>query len=687
MNQLNTNVAKLVYRAEIDGLRAIAVIAVVLYHAQLVFFGHDWFEGGYIGVDVFFVISGYLITRIILSELYQKSAFNFLSFYERRARRILPMLFLVIFVSIPFAWVNLLPRDFVEYAGSILASIFFSSNFFFYFNTTTYGADSSLLMPLLHTWSLGVEEQFYIVFPILALLSYKLFRRYFLVVLIVLSLISLWFAEIMQLRNPDLNFYLPVTRFWEIAVGSILAIREMSQKGENVDILRRSLPKLGFCMIGYAIFFFGGDTPHPSFHTLIPIIGVALVIGFSSREEIVGKVLGSKPLVWVGLISYSLYLWHFPIFAFSRLGLLFSSNYDRMGWILLALILSIVSYYWIELPFRNSSKVSKRAFLFALSVSTIALVTGASFIIGSKGFPARLPPILLKSAGELAVPTWDRLSQAGVGCHGRMEKFCYFEKGDDATNVYIFGDSHLSAIAKELAEALSEDFNYLEANLDQCPFVLGITGVIYNGSSLPTQCNDTFEQKRLSEISVEPSVIIVGGRFPLYLEGTYFDNFEGGVEGGGAGKLSTIDNVPLKELVRKTYQSLLDGGHHLVILYPIPSVGWNLPQEFLRRFKNADAQISIDELRVNPITTSYEVYRQRTKSSFDLFDSVTHQNIHRVYPHQLFCDLEIKARCVTHDTEFLYYYDDDHPSVKGAEMITSLLVDAVAIAGVELRSQ
>ena len=231
---------------------------------------------------------------------------------------------------------------------------------------------------------------------------------------------------------------------------------------------------------------------------------MALVIGFSSREEIVGKVLGSKPLVWVGLISYSLYLWHFPIFAFSRLGLLFSSNYDRMGWILLALILSIVSYYWIELPFRNSSKVSKRAFLFALSVSTIALVTGASFIIGSKGFPARLPPILLKSAGELAVPTWDRLSQAGVGCHGRMEKFCYFEKGDDATNVYIFGDSHFSAIAKELAEALSEDFNYLEANLDVCPFVLGITGVIYNGSSLPTQCNDTFEQKRFSAVEHLP---------------------------------------------------------------------------------------------------------------------------------------------------------------------------------------
>lgn len=156
MNKVNQmNSSKLPYRAEIDGLRAIAVVSVILYHAQMVFFGKDWFDGGFIGVDIFFVISGYLITRIILSEFQTKGSFSFSNFYERRARRILPMLFVVIIVSIPYAWLKLFPSDLVEYAKSILASLFFGSNFFFYFSTTEYGADSALLKPFLHTWSWG----------------------------------------------------------------------------------------------------------------------------------------------------------------------------------------------------------------------------------------------------------------------------------------------------------------------------------------------------------------------------------------------------------------------------------------------------------------------------------------------------------------------------------------------------
>ena len=281
MNPVNS--PKLSYRAEIDGLRAIAVVSVILYHAQMVLFGKDWFEGGFIGVDIFFVISGYLITRIILSELESKGSFSFLNFYERRARRILPMLFVVIFVSVPYAWQKLLPSDFVEYAESILASLFFGSNFFFYFSTTEYGADSALLKPFLHTWSLGVEEQFYLVFPILAIVAFKYFRKHFLTILVGLSLLSLQFAELMEVRNSDLNFYLPFSRFWELAVGSMLAYRELNYKPSNENFASKSLPMLGLYLIVYSILFFDAKTPHPSFHTLIPIIGVALIIGFLQK--------------------------------------------------------------------------------------------------------------------------------------------------------------------------------------------------------------------------------------------------------------------------------------------------------------------------------------------------------------------------------------------------------------------
>jgi|GEM_PF-1471940 len=211
------------YRPEIDGLRAIAVLSVIIYHAEFTFLGIDWATGGYIGVDIFFVISGYLITKLILLELEASNSFSFLNFYERRARRILPMLLTIIVISIPFAWDWMLPSQFVEFCKSVVSSILFSSNFFFYFAQTEYGADSSLMKPFLHTWSLGIEEQFYIVFPIFLILFRRFFKRQMLVFLLALFLLSLGFAEIGSSRNVEHNFYLPLSRFWELLAGAILA--------------------------------------------------------------------------------------------------------------------------------------------------------------------------------------------------------------------------------------------------------------------------------------------------------------------------------------------------------------------------------------------------------------------------------------------------------------------------------
>ena len=383
------NKSTLSYRAEIDGLRAIAIISVIFYHAKIVFFGGDWFEGGFLGVDIFFVISGYLITRLLLSELQTQGSFNFLNFYERRARRLLPMLFVVIFATMPFAWQLLLPTAFVEYAQSALAAIFFGSNFFFYIGAAEYGAESGLLKPLLHSWSLGVEEQFYLLFPVLAILAYKFFRKYFLVILAALCLQSLQFSVLMEMQNSTLNFFLPFSRFWELGMGAMLAYRELNVKPSTGPFWHRLLPICGVAMMAFGIAFFDDKTPHPSFPTLIPVLGVALIIGFASHKDLVGKILGSKPFVWLGLISYSAYLWHYPIFAFARIESGEPGTYEKFGWIGLTLILSILSYFVIERPFRNRQTIKTPALLTMLAVCATLIILLASSVIFYKGFEQR----------------------------------------------------------------------------------------------------------------------------------------------------------------------------------------------------------------------------------------------------------------------------------------------------------
>ena len=311
---------KLTYRPEIDGLRAIAVFAVVLYHAQITILGNQPFKGGFIGVDIFFVISGYLITSIILKELISTGSISFRNFYERRIRRILPALLVVMLSSLPFAWMYLIPINFIDFSKSIFYSLGFSSNFYFHYSGQIYGAVSGLLKPFLHTWSLSVEEQFYILFPITLLLTFKYFRKYLVHILILGFIISLGLAEWTSRNYPSISFYFLHTRMWELLAGSILAYFEITLgHRSNHKTLNLILPKIGFLLIILTIIFFKLYFSHPSLYTIIPVLGVCLIIWFSQKDEIITKILSTKLFVGVGLISYSLYLWHFPIFALLEL--------------------------------------------------------------------------------------------------------------------------------------------------------------------------------------------------------------------------------------------------------------------------------------------------------------------------------------------------------------------------------
>ena len=381
------------YRAEIDGLRAIAVIAVVLFHA-----GFKAFQGGFIGVDIFFVISGYLIAMTTLTDI-QRNSFSLLAFYERRARRILPALFLVMLVCVSLAWFWLQPVDMKAFAHSLIAVPYFISNIF-YWSEAGYWDTTSELKPLLHTWTLAIEAQFYITFPMLLILISRSFQRWSLHLTIFVGVLSFMLAQWGAYNFPTANFYLLPSRFWEFALGATVGIIGLnpgiqkkiviSYQNTNDILIRELSGILGLCLILLSIFKLHGSLPFPSLFTLLPTIGTCLILAFSSSSTLIGRLLSNQGFVNLGALSYSIYLWHHPLFTFARHRSL-SKPTPQLIWILilLSLFLAYFTYKYVEKPFRNRIEVNQKTFfIFWLIGSLIFIEIG---IVGhlTSGFSDR----------------------------------------------------------------------------------------------------------------------------------------------------------------------------------------------------------------------------------------------------------------------------------------------------------
>lgn len=372
----------LLYRREIDGLRAIAVLPVIWFHTG--FFG---LSGGFLGVDVFFVISGFLITGILLNEI-EGGTFSILGFYERRARRILPALFAVVLTTIPFAWFLLDPPAFADYSRSIAAVILFVSNVHFLENVNYFGLNVEQ-MPLLHTWSLAVEEQFYLVFPWVLLLIRRSFWVLILTLLVVLAALSLVLSEWGWRNEPDANFFFTFSRFWELLAGAIAAV-----------IAKHAMPKengvlaiLGLALILGSMVVFDETTPVPSLYALVPVLGSFLVLLFGQSGTFVARFLSLRWMVGIGLVSYSAYLWHYPLFAFAHVAYP-NGVHPGLMFALLILTLAMAALTWVcvEQPFRRPTArlLNRRGSLFAVS-GAIGAVLFSFGLVGNlnDGFVSR----------------------------------------------------------------------------------------------------------------------------------------------------------------------------------------------------------------------------------------------------------------------------------------------------------
>ena len=360
------------YRPEIDGLRAVAVLPVILFHA-----GFSLFSGGFVGVDVFFVISGFLITTIIVREM-EKGAFSLSYFYERRIRRIFPALFLVIACSIPFAVLTLVPDDMRSFSGSVIAAASFWSNIFFWLQTGYFDQQAEL-KPLLHTWSLAVEEQYYIFFPPVLMVLWRWGLHAIIYFLAFVFVASLAVAQWGSYYQPAATFFLLPTRGWELLVGAFAALYLHKKPFPQNRVLQETGSLLGLGLILYSIFAFDKGTPFPGLWALIPTVGTALIILFSGPQTLTYRLLSLKGFVLIGLISYSAYLWHQPLFAFTRHYLPTEPSHTLMlALSAVTLPLSYLSWKYVETPFRDKHKFTrKHIFTLATIVAVAACLFGA----------------------------------------------------------------------------------------------------------------------------------------------------------------------------------------------------------------------------------------------------------------------------------------------------------------------
>jgi peptidoglycan/LPS O-acetylase OafA/YrhL len=449
------------YRREVDGLRAVAVIPVILFHA-----GFKSFGGGFVGVDIFFVISGYLITSLILAEL-ETGKFSIVTFYERRARRILPALFLVMAACVPLAWLWLLPGDMKEFSHSLAAVSVFASNILFW-RESGYFDTAAEFKPLLHTWSLAVEEQFYVLFPLSLVIAWRLGRGWIIPLFALATVMSLAIAQWGALNEPAAAFFLLPTRSWELAMGALAAVYlAKRQCAGSSRVVGEVAPWIGLAMIALSIFSFDETIPFPGVYALLPTVGTVLVILFAWPGTSICTLLSSRLFVGIGLVSYSAYLWHQPLFAFAR-----HRSSDNASPLLLlslsvgAIALAYLSWRFVEQPFRKKGVISrKKVFSFAVVGSLAFIAFGAAGHL-SNGFLLRfdasdqyLAAISKPESGKYVEHRFARLKERS------------FDISDKRLKVLVIGDS----FGQDLVNAVYESdlIKYVQISAHQIPVGCG----------------------------------------------------------------------------------------------------------------------------------------------------------------------------------------------------------------------
>lgn len=641
------------YRPDIDGLRAFAIIPVILFHAFPAIM-----PGGFAGVDIFFVISGFLISNIILQEL-QRGDFSFRGFYANRIRRIFPALLVVLLACFAAGWFFLLPDEYAQLGKHIVGAAAYVENFVLkreagYFDVKSY------LKPLMHIWSLGIEEQFYLTYPLFLWLVWRV-RRNILAILVSLAVVSFWLNVWQVHRDVVAAFFFPQTRGWELMAGGAIACWQLSGQKVRSSSVRNTCSTIGTLLIAVAIFLIHESAAFPGWWALLPVCGASLLIVGGPDAWINRKILAHKSLVFVGLISYPLYLWHWPVLTFPRIvrGAELPAAV-RVAGLLVSFVLAAATWRFIENPIRFGRKTWIKT---AALVGTSAAIGCLGYAAYRDGFIGRFPSALA-DVGRLRDVRWATPEcRATVGIPDI--DYCRATSGG-TPDVMLVGDSHAAVLYDGLAPEYRKRSRTV-INLGQSGCVpLYDTDSFSRGAS-HKDCRPAVN--RLLDFAISsPSVrtIVVSSRGPRYMSGEGF----GATEEANPPKeilweharKDTTQAEAFTASLRNTVSRLYSTKKEIVLFIDWPELGFDprtcLPRP-VRLFSSPRAICGVPQTEVESRNQAYRAVVFELKKEFPglkVFD-----------PMPYLCDA---ATCYAMRDGHLLYSDDNHLSITGAAYLS-----------------
>jgi len=652
-------VRELEYMPHVDGLRAIAVLAVFLFHLDITFFA-----SGYIGVDIFFVISGYLITRLIVKHS-SEDKFSFTEFYTRRARRLFPALFATLSVSLIIGFFILSPKDYENMGSQTLHALLSISNFWFWNNSGYFAAEAKVL-PLLHTWSLSVEEQFYLIWPVLVvflILKFKKTIQY--LILLFLFIVSLTGASFLYGYAAEAIFYLMPFRIFEFMIGAALVWLPSNRLS---PIISNSLATISLLILVLSLTFFASDSQLQPYYLVIPCIMSAALIYFG-KTWVANMILGNQLIVGIGKISYSLYLIHWPVIVFfyyydlSRFSIT-----DKTAIFAISILLAILSYKYIEQPFRKPKqdrpKLSPSAFGLACAACAGLLAYPASSIWATEGYKWRLPN--LNPSLYLVHETVDNTSpqqHAMSAGKGFPRIYGFGSKADDAKRAILIGDSHADQY-RDTVDYLGKrhNINFTMSKFPGCPPIFG-TYKIY-GSTKNTKkqerCKVQIEHWQKLLKAEKFDYVLLASRWAWLFEPTQYGEYNYRRDYLVDAKNPVLDTETSRKIftekLAETVDKISSFGSHVIVFSQIPNAGKNITKcnEVPRYIFTKDAInrrcVGVTKKQaLNRLSYTNKIIRQLGKK----------ENVTGILPSNYLCR-KGQSHCDVIRNNTLIYYDDDH---------------------------